>query len=206
MTDLTPSDRTPAFAVDPKLLELLVCPLTKGTLIYDREKQELAQPRRRIGLPDPRRHPHHAGRRSAPADGRRAGGELKPCSRCKMTAETSQIVQGYVSDFSITKVFDQEVARFDLEISFAREWREKSAKIVVRFTDARKICYGDPQDGINFGAYVSLAIEDVSKDGWDGVRFKAHALEDVRLSLDCRRDHIEEVSMVSLPEHCTVLF
>ena len=41
MTDLTPSDRTPAFAVDPKLLEILVCPLTKGTLIYDREKQEL---------------------------------------------------------------------------------------------------------------------------------------------------------------------
>ena len=27
--------------VDPKLLEILVCPLTKGTLIYDREKQEL---------------------------------------------------------------------------------------------------------------------------------------------------------------------
>ena len=27
--------------VDPKLLEILVCPLTKTTLIYDREKQEL---------------------------------------------------------------------------------------------------------------------------------------------------------------------
>ena len=26
---------------DPKLLEILVCPLTKTTLIYDREKQEL---------------------------------------------------------------------------------------------------------------------------------------------------------------------
>ena len=41
MTDPVPSDRNPAFAVDPKLLEILVCPLTKGTLIYDREKQEL---------------------------------------------------------------------------------------------------------------------------------------------------------------------
>jgi uncharacterized protein YbaR (Trm112 family) len=41
MTDLTSSDRSPTFAVDPKLLEILVCPLTKGTLIYDREKQEL---------------------------------------------------------------------------------------------------------------------------------------------------------------------
>lgn len=26
---------------DPKLLEILVCPVTKGTLHYDREKQEL---------------------------------------------------------------------------------------------------------------------------------------------------------------------
>jgi uncharacterized protein YbaR (Trm112 family) len=27
--------------IDPKLLEILVCPLTKGPLVYDREKQEL---------------------------------------------------------------------------------------------------------------------------------------------------------------------
>jgi uncharacterized protein YbaR (Trm112 family) len=27
--------------VDPKLLEILVCPITKSALIYDREKQEL---------------------------------------------------------------------------------------------------------------------------------------------------------------------
>jgi uncharacterized protein YbaR (Trm112 family) len=26
---------------DPKLLEILVCPVTKGPLVYDREKQEL---------------------------------------------------------------------------------------------------------------------------------------------------------------------
>ncbi|MGD0143596.1 MAG: Trm112 family protein [Rhizomicrobium sp.] len=26
---------------DPKLLEVLVCPVTKGPLIYDRERQEL---------------------------------------------------------------------------------------------------------------------------------------------------------------------
>lgn len=26
---------------DPRLLEILVCPVTKGTLAYDREKQEL---------------------------------------------------------------------------------------------------------------------------------------------------------------------
>lgn len=27
--------------IDPKLLEILVCPLTKGPLVYDRERQEL---------------------------------------------------------------------------------------------------------------------------------------------------------------------
>jgi uncharacterized protein YbaR (Trm112 family) len=27
--------------IDPKLLEILVCPVTKGPLIYEREKQEL---------------------------------------------------------------------------------------------------------------------------------------------------------------------
>jgi uncharacterized protein len=27
--------------IDPKLLEILVCPVTKGPLIYNRERQEL---------------------------------------------------------------------------------------------------------------------------------------------------------------------
>ena len=27
--------------IDPKLLEILVCPISKGPLVYDREKQEL---------------------------------------------------------------------------------------------------------------------------------------------------------------------
>jgi hypothetical protein len=121
-----------------------------------------------------------------------------------MTAEISRRVQGYVSDSSIRRVFDQGVARFDLEISFSRESREKSGKTVVRFTDTRKIRYGDSRDGIGPGAYASLAIEDVSQDGWDGVR--ARALEDVGLSLYCRSYDIDEVSAVSLPEHCTVLF
>ncbi|MFW5681061.1 MAG: Trm112 family protein [Pseudomonadota bacterium] len=32
---------TEAPAIDPKLLDILVCPLTKQTLRYDRERQEL---------------------------------------------------------------------------------------------------------------------------------------------------------------------
>ena len=41
MTEPTQQPVRHANLVDPKLLEILVCPLTKGTLIYDREKQEL---------------------------------------------------------------------------------------------------------------------------------------------------------------------
>lgn len=37
--------------VDPKLLELLVCPLTKSTLEYDAERQELIS--RQAGLAYP---------------------------------------------------------------------------------------------------------------------------------------------------------
>jgi len=30
-----------ATPIDPKLLEILVCPVTKETLVYDRDRQEL---------------------------------------------------------------------------------------------------------------------------------------------------------------------
>src|ERR1700736_3864239 len=45
-----PSDR-PASAVDPKLLEILVCPLTKGPLEYDAEKQELISRSAKLAYP-----------------------------------------------------------------------------------------------------------------------------------------------------------
>lgn len=35
------TDKTATTGIDPKLLEILVCPLTKMTLIYDAERQEL---------------------------------------------------------------------------------------------------------------------------------------------------------------------
>jgi hypothetical protein len=116
------------------------------------------------------------------------------------------VVRGYVSDFSIKKVFDQDVARFDVELSLSREWREGPSKTVVRFTDARNVRYGDPREGIDFGAHVSLVIEDVSNDGWDGIRFRAYEIEGGGLSLYCGRFDVEEVSAVVFPEHCTVLF
>ncbi len=43
--------RTTAAQVDPKLLEILVCPLTKQTLTYDAERQELISPAARLAYP-----------------------------------------------------------------------------------------------------------------------------------------------------------
>ena len=37
--------------VDPKLLEILVCPITKESLRYDAERQELISDRARLAFP-----------------------------------------------------------------------------------------------------------------------------------------------------------
>ena len=38
-------------AADPKLLEILVCPLTKAPLRYDQEKQELVSEKAKLAYP-----------------------------------------------------------------------------------------------------------------------------------------------------------
>ncbi|KQP82777.1 MULTISPECIES: Trm112 family protein [unclassified Methylobacterium] len=50
MADDTPSP-VEATRVDPKLLELLVCPLTKTTLEYDAARQELVSRSARLAYP-----------------------------------------------------------------------------------------------------------------------------------------------------------
>ncbi len=42
---------TPAKKADPKLLEILVCPLTKAPLQYDAEKQELVSRQAKLAFP-----------------------------------------------------------------------------------------------------------------------------------------------------------
>jgi uncharacterized protein YbaR (Trm112 family) len=37
--------------IDPKLLEILVCPLTKGPLTYDRDVQELVSEKAQLAYP-----------------------------------------------------------------------------------------------------------------------------------------------------------
>ena len=50
MTDNTSAKNTSA-KIDPKLLEILVCPLTKQTLTYDADRQELVSRAARLAYP-----------------------------------------------------------------------------------------------------------------------------------------------------------
>jgi uncharacterized protein YbaR (Trm112 family) len=45
-----PSDR-PTDSVDPKLLEILVCPVTKGPLEYDAARNELVSRQAKLAYP-----------------------------------------------------------------------------------------------------------------------------------------------------------
>ncbi|MEW5963727.1 MAG: Trm112 family protein [Pseudomonadota bacterium] len=44
-------DETASVAVDPRLLEILVCPVTKGRLHYDAARQELISESARLAYP-----------------------------------------------------------------------------------------------------------------------------------------------------------
>jgi uncharacterized protein len=48
--ETTPAAGTP-HKIDPKLLEILVCPLTKATLEYDAARQELISRQARLAYP-----------------------------------------------------------------------------------------------------------------------------------------------------------
>lgn len=51
-TDPSSTEQTSGHGdVDPRLLEILVCPLTKDTLEYDRQRQELISRKARLAYP-----------------------------------------------------------------------------------------------------------------------------------------------------------
>ena len=51
MSESVHNDRKRDRKIDSKLLELLVCPMTKGPLTYDAEKQELVSKSARLAYP-----------------------------------------------------------------------------------------------------------------------------------------------------------
>ena len=50
-TPMTPAPASGVPRVDPRLLEILVCPVTKGTLDYDAARQELISRSARLAYP-----------------------------------------------------------------------------------------------------------------------------------------------------------
>jgi uncharacterized protein YbaR (Trm112 family) len=48
---MTDQAHEPATRIDPKLLEILVCPLTKATLEYDAARQELISRAAKLAYP-----------------------------------------------------------------------------------------------------------------------------------------------------------
>ena len=46
-----PQTPAPVATVDPRLLEILVCPVTRGPLVYDREKNELVSKSAKLAYP-----------------------------------------------------------------------------------------------------------------------------------------------------------
>ena len=51
MSEPVPTTATPDVEVDPRLLEILVCPVTHGPLEYDRAKGELISRGARLAFP-----------------------------------------------------------------------------------------------------------------------------------------------------------
>ncbi len=48
---MSESPESPAAEVDPRLLEILVCPVTRGPLTYDRAKAELVSKSAKLAYP-----------------------------------------------------------------------------------------------------------------------------------------------------------
>jgi len=76
MTSEAP-EATPEESADPKLLELLVCPVSKGPLTYDRAAQELISVKANLAFPVRNGVPlmtvEAARPLDAPSDGARSG-------------------------------------------------------------------------------------------------------------------------------------
>jgi uncharacterized protein YbaR (Trm112 family) len=51
MSETSPTGSAVGGTVDPRLLEILVCPVTKGPLRYDRERGELVSERAGLAYP-----------------------------------------------------------------------------------------------------------------------------------------------------------
>lgn len=81
MTEKTPPDAAAASEEpDPKLLALLVCPVTKGPLTYDRAARELVSEKARLAFPIRNGVPLMTVEAARSLDAPQAGGETPDAS------------------------------------------------------------------------------------------------------------------------------
>lgn len=51
MTDTSQKNQSPPCGVNPRLLEVLICPVTGGPLVFDREACELVSKKAKLAFP-----------------------------------------------------------------------------------------------------------------------------------------------------------
>lgn len=51
MTDTSQEHQSPPCGVNPRLLEVLICPITSGPLVFDREACELVSKKAKLAFP-----------------------------------------------------------------------------------------------------------------------------------------------------------
>jgi hypothetical protein len=104
------------------------------------------------------------------------------------TAQSAFDATGRAKRVSIERTVDDDGnERVDVELVLEKQPNANSPEVRVKFIGARDIRVGDGHGGVDLGAYFLLSVWDVSRDGWDGVRFRAANLEQgCPFSLYCR--------------------
>ena len=75
--DSAPPRKGPS-GVDPRLLEILICPVSRQALSYDREKDELVSPKARLAYPIRNGIPIMLADEARDLDALESGGETNP--------------------------------------------------------------------------------------------------------------------------------
>src|SRR4030095_2274229 len=111
-----------------------------------------------------------------------------------MPKESSRFLRGYIQDFSVSK--SPSTGTVDVSIVLASDWEGASDRTAVRFSQARRVRFGE-YDGIGMGSYFCLAIEAISANGWEELKFEVHEVDDnTQFSLYCSSIEVEPLGVV----------
>ncbi len=100
---------------------------------------------------------------------------------------SATVVQGYLASFTLRRIFgDDGLAEYEAILVLSDGWLPSSLRTTIRFNHVLDVHYGSHPDGINFGAYLSLAIADFRGSQSNGINFRAVDVEQSGFSLYCR--------------------